>query len=134
MKKPGLWVGGGLTLVFAAVGGLAFVKAMTPYVSFSEARQAGRRVQVWGRIDRTQPLGPDRETGIFTFPIEDENHDRLQVLYDGVRPGNFDQATGVVVMGQYREGQFHADQMLIKCPSKEQEEAFQEKYQQTAER
>jgi cytochrome c-type biogenesis protein CcmE len=134
MNKRGYLIGGLLIVVFAALGGAAFVKTMTPYVGFKEAREAGRRVQVWGRIDRTQPIGTDRETGTFSFQIEDENHDRFHVLYDGVRPGNFDQATGVVVIGQYRDGKFHADQMLVKCPSKEQEESLQEKYKQTAAR
>lgn len=131
MNKRGWLIGGALILAFAALGGAAFVKTMTPYVSFQEARQSGRRVQVWGRIVRTQPMEVDPQDGVFSFQIEDENHERLQVRYAGVRPSNFDQATGVVVIGQYREAAFQADQMLVKCPSKDQESALREKYQQS---
>lgn len=132
MSRRGLWVGGALILAFAALGGAAFVKTMVPYVSFQEARQSGRRVQVWGRIVRSQPPEVDPQTGILSFEIENENHERLPVRYAGVRPGNFDQATGVVVIGQYRDAAFQADQMLVKCPSKEQETAFREKYKRSA--
>ena len=55
--------------------------------------------------------------------IEDENGDVMKVQFDGVRPGNFDQATSVVLKGKPNdEGAFVADQILVKCPSKYQGE------------
>jgi cytochrome c-type biogenesis protein CcmE len=43
------------------------------------------------------------------------------VIYDGTKPGNFDQATSVVCVGKYETDAFYADKLLIKCPSKYQE-------------
>jgi cytochrome c-type biogenesis protein CcmE len=37
-----------------------------------------------------------------------------------VKPGNFEQATSVVLKGKTEGDRFVADQMLVKCPSKYQ--------------
>jgi cytochrome c-type biogenesis protein CcmE len=42
----------------------------------------------------------------------------MPVVFQGVKPGNFDQAEKIVVIGRYQEGAFHASQILVKCPSK----------------
>ena len=52
--------------------------------------------------------------------------ERLPVVYYGVVPGNFDQATSVVLKGKSEDGTFVADQMLVKCPSKYQGEGGEE--------
>ena len=44
----------------------------------------------------------------------------MKILYNGVKPGNFEQATEIVAIGQYQNGGFEADQLLVKCPSKYQ--------------
>jgi cytochrome c-type biogenesis protein CcmE len=46
----------------------------------------------------------------------------MPVFFYGVVPGNFDQATSVVLKGKTTDGVFVADQMLVKCPSKYQGE------------
>jgi len=51
----------------------------------------------------------------------------MPVVYHGVIPGNFDQATMVVAIGRYQEGRFLAEQLLVKCPSKYQAEAEKQK-------
>jgi len=50
----------------------------------------------------------------------------LSVVYYGVVPGNFDQATSVVLKGKADGDMFVADQMLVKCPSKYQGEGGEE--------
>jgi len=44
----------------------------------------------------------------------------MSVLYSGIKPGNFEEATEIVAVGSYRDGSFYADQLLVKCPSKYQ--------------
>ena len=46
----------------------------------------------------------------------------MNVVYHGIVPGNFDQATSVVLKGKADGDYFVADQMLVKCPSKYQGE------------
>ena len=58
--------------------------------------------------------------------LQDENGEIMEITYKGVKPANFEQATSVVAIGQYREGSFRADQLLVKCPSKYQAEGATE--------
>jgi cytochrome c-type biogenesis protein CcmE len=44
------------------------------------------------------------------------------VIYNGVKPANLEEAEEIVVIGRYTQGQFEADQLLVKCPSKYQAE------------
>jgi cytochrome c-type biogenesis protein CcmE len=64
----------------------------------------------------------DMQKNLFVFHIKDENGVSVKVVYDGVKPGNFDQASHVVCVGKYENGAFHAKQLLVKCPSKYQEQ------------
>ncbi len=97
---------------------------VTPYVGFTEARAAGSNVQVMGEI---LPTGTDYDPteGTFSFFITDDTGDRMKVVYGGTKPGNFDQATSVVCIGRYSDETFHADKLLVKCPSKYQDELLQ---------
>ncbi|HKY61724.1 MAG TPA: cytochrome c maturation protein CcmE, partial [Gemmatimonadota bacterium] len=52
----------------------------------------------------------------------DDHGETLPVVYHGVKPANFEQATSVVAIGTYKGDQFVADQLLVKCPSKYQAE------------
>ncbi len=90
---------------------------VTPYVGFAEARAAGSNVQVMGEV---LPAGTDYDPtqGTFSFFITDDTGDRMKVVYGGIKPGNFDQATSVVCIGQYSDDTFQADKLLVKCPSK----------------
>ena len=57
------------------------------------------------------------------FNLKDDKGEVMPVVYHGVIPGNFDQATMVVAIGRYQDGRFQAEELLVKCPSKYQAEA-----------
>lgn len=107
-------------IALAAVFGLtSFRKTMTPYVSFGDARRASGMVQVNGVLaDKNYVL--KREEQYLEFKLKDSAGEVLSVEYRGTVPGNFDQATSIVAIGRYDNGRFHADQLLVKCPSKYQ--------------
>jgi cytochrome c-type biogenesis protein CcmE len=114
-----LLVGGAAILGFLVFGLLSFQKSLTPYVGFAEARASGKVVQVKGiLVDKQTTYDPENQT--FGFLLDDERGERMRVLYKGVRPGNFDQATSIVAIGSYDGAVFRADQLLVKCPSKYQ--------------
>lgn len=114
----------GVVVIAAAIGLLSLVTGggVTPYVGFNEARAAKGNVQVMGEIIGNES-SYDPQAGAFSFFITDANGDRMKVVYDGTKPGNFDQATSVVCIGRYENETFHAEKLLIKCPSKYQEQA-----------
>jgi cytochrome c-type biogenesis protein CcmE len=111
-----------LLVVAGAVGMTSFNKTMTPYISFAEAKRASGLVQVNGRLaDKNYVLKPSEQ--YLEFKLRDEKGEVLPVIYKGVIPGNFDQATMIVAIGEYRADHFQAEQLLVKCPSKYQAEA-----------
>ena len=76
-------------------------------------------MQIIGKVVFPQ-VEYDTQNYQLTFPITDEHGNRMPVRYGGIKPGNFEQADRVVVIGRYDEGIFLADQLLVKCPSKYQ--------------
>jgi cytochrome c-type biogenesis protein CcmE len=107
--------------VFGALAAKNLNRTITPYVSFAEAKASERPVQVAGFPDHPKAYF-DRATGLFRFTMTNEDGDVLPVSYKGARPGNFDQAQSVVVVGRYHQGTLEASQILVKCPSKYQAE------------
>lgn len=115
-------------VIIAAVIGLSSLitgGGMISYVSFSEARATTSNVQVMGEILASES-SYNSETGDFSFFITNETGDRMKVIYSGTKPGNFDQATSVVCIGKYRDDAFHAEKLLVKCPSKYQDQPTDE--------
>jgi len=115
-------IGGSIILIFIIWAGYSFQSSLTPYVSIEEAKVKGVVVQVKG--ERLGRGNFDVESNLFTFRIKDEQGEYLNVVYSGPKPGNFDQASHVVCVGKYSEGVFHATDILVKCPSKYQEEGM----------
>jgi cytochrome c-type biogenesis protein CcmE len=120
-RQRRIWyvVGAVLVVAFLAYGTTSFKSNLTPYVSFEEASRSARKVQVAGGLVENSTEYVD-ETQELRFTMVEEDGDTMTVLYEGVKPGNFEEAVQIVAVGSYREGFFHAEQLLVKCPSKYQ--------------
>jgi cytochrome c-type biogenesis protein CcmE len=120
-RQRRIWyaVGGVLVVAFLAYGTTSFKSNLTPYVSFEEASRSARKVQVAGGLveNSTKYLDATEE---LQFAMVDEGGNTLTVHYNGVKPGNFEEAVQIVAVGSFHEGVFHAEQLLVKCPSKYQ--------------
>jgi len=114
----------GLLLVVASIGfGVtSFKNSLTPYISFSEARRSGASSQVNGQLADPASVVYDLEKSELAFTLKDDKNEVMPVVYRGVKPANFEQATSVVAIGTFKDGRFEADQLLVKCPSKYQAE------------
>lgn len=116
-----LWYGIGTVCVvaFLAYGATAFKSNLTPYVGFEEAQRSGSKVQVAGGLvaDSSQYLDQTQE---LIFQIHDEHGRVMPVHYKGTKPANFEEAIQIVAIGSWQDEAFHADQLLVKCPSKYQ--------------
>jgi len=113
-------IGALIIIIFTVWAAISFNTTLTPYVSIAEAKQSSNICQVKGeRLDHGQF---DVKSNLFIFQIKDENGDVVRVSYNGAKPGNFDQASHVVCVGKFENGSFHAREILVKCPSKYQEE------------
>ena len=120
-KQRRLWytVGGVMIVAFLAYGATSFKSNLTPYVSFEEAQKSARKVQVAGGLvpDSTSYI-EDKE--VLQFGLVEEGGEIMTILYEGIKPGNFEEATQIVAIGKFTDGAFHANQLLVKCPSKYQ--------------
>lgn len=120
-RQRRIWyaVGGVLVVAFLAYGTTSFKSNLTPYVSFEEASRSERKVQVAGGLVENSTEYVD-ESEELRFTMVEEDGDTMTVLYKGVKPGNFEEAVQIVAVGSYGDGVFHAEQLLVKCPSKYQ--------------
>jgi cytochrome c-type biogenesis protein CcmE len=98
----------------------SFSGSVAHHVNIGQAiSRAGEMVQVPGKILKdTVTYDPVR--GQLRFDIVDmaDPSKRMTILYNQAKPENFDSATSVEAIGQYRDGVFHAHKLLVKCPSK----------------
>jgi cytochrome c-type biogenesis protein CcmE len=123
MKRNRFFVLGGLLLLaFAGFSFSAFKSSMTPYVSFEQARQVERVVQVAGGLEKGSTTYAEAEESLFFTLKDPKSAETLRVRYKGVKPGNFEDAISIVAIGHFDSGakQFEADKLLVKCPSKYQ--------------
>lgn len=120
--KPLHIAGIGIIILAVVYSMFGFQDAFRSYTtSVDEAISSSRGVQLAGFLGTT---GEYDAKGRFTFMIQDENGKLLKVVSDDPRPANFEQAISIVAIGRYNEAEqaFMADDLLVKCPSKYQEQ------------
>lgn len=115
--RPAAWLGLLIIVAALAFGARAFVTNLTPYVTFEVARKSEGTVQVMGKLDKKSI---QNSTKALEFVIVGENDDRLPVRFTAARPANFEEALEVTAIGKYEGQTFHADSLLVKCPTKYQ--------------
>ena len=115
-------IGALLLIVFAGFSYSEFKGALTPYVSYDQARDSQRTVQVAGGLEK-HTHSYDEEEGYLRFTlIDEETSETIRIRYEGVKPANFEDAVSIVAIGQFdaTDDEFAAKQLLVKCPSKYQ--------------
>jgi cytochrome c-type biogenesis protein CcmE len=124
VKKRWTYAFGAVLLVaFAGFSLASFRDTLTPYVGYELARStADRTVQVAGGLV-ADSSSYDSDTGYLHFTLsEEETGETMPVRYEGLKPANFEEAVSIVAIGRYDQasGEFTADKLLVKCPSKYQ--------------
>jgi cytochrome c-type biogenesis protein CcmE len=102
------------------------------YVTFNEAKELSsngfkKSIHVVGKLPRSSSgeivgieESPDKLS--FKFQMVDENGFIQQVLHANPVPTDFTKSEQVVIIGAYNGENFIAEKILLKCPSKYQEE------------
>ncbi|MFN8352650.1 MAG: cytochrome c maturation protein CcmE [Flavobacteriales bacterium] len=118
-----------IAIALIAVAVAALVGSLwdsSTYADVSEAMAApGKEFHVVGTLDRSQPVvyEPSVDPGKTRFAINDLNGRNCMVELDMAKPADLDRSERVVLIGRMREdGVFHAKDMLLKCPSKYNEQ------------
>lgn len=102
------------------------------YVSFDDAKEmyeAGNKnkIHVVGTLKKDnsgQVVGIETSPDLlsFKFTMIDENNVQQVVFHPNPMPTDFLRSEQVVVVGSYQNNKFIAEKILLKCPSKYQEE------------
>jgi cytochrome c-type biogenesis protein CcmE len=116
--KPKIIVGGIVVVAGIILGALNFMESNVEYADFSTAEKMSKKVQVKGEWIKDQPTSFDSEKIKFSFYMKDDANRVSKVVLDGAKPNNFEMATSVVAKGKFVNGEFHATEVLTKCPSK----------------
>ena len=103
---------------FASLLFLNFGDQVGGYMSFEEAAQTGARAHVVGQWVPDQQTHYDPAQNLFTFYMKDDRGTVRQVRYANPKPASFEDAEKLVVEGRLQNDVFVAEHILMKCPSK----------------
>jgi cytochrome c-type biogenesis protein CcmE len=132
MKKSHIFI-----IVIIAVAVAIIVSSTneaSTYVTFSEAYQLAsngnaKSIHVVGELKKDADgkvvgIAPGADKVSFSFIMVDEGGKEQQVFYNEPIPQDFTRSEKVVVIGSYKGESFYAEKILLKCPSKYQENSI----------
>ncbi|MBX2967757.1 MAG: cytochrome c maturation protein CcmE [Cyclobacteriaceae bacterium] len=132
MKKSHIFI-----IVIIAVAVAIIVSSTneaSTYVTFSEAYQLAsngnaKSIHVVGELKKDADgkvvgIEPGADKVSFSFIMIDEGGKEQQVFYNEPMPQDFTRSEKVVVIGSYKGESFFAEKILLKCPSKYQENSI----------
>lgn len=109
--------------------GLAVIMTMltdaSSYASFKEAFDApDQEFHVVGTLNREKPVeyDPTKNTELLSFYMVDEKGEEQHVFLHAAKPQDFERSDQIVLIGKVENGEFHANDILTKCPSKYNEQ------------
>ena len=127
-----------IIIIAAAIGIIVSTAGdASTYVNFNTAYQmasAGNKakIHVVGELKKDaqgEIIGLEKSPDnlSFTFLLLDEEKREQKVYYNEPMPPDFTRSEKIVIIGSYRGDLFVADKILLKCPSKYQEQKLNAK-------
>lgn len=111
-------------IILIAISIAAIIVTITDsstYASFSVAsKDPGVEYYVIGKLNKEKELyyKPEEDANLFAFFLIDSKGEERKVIYRGAKPQDFERSEQIVVTGKIEDNNFHASQILMKCPSK----------------
>jgi cytochrome c-type biogenesis protein CcmE len=118
MKKSAII---GLITIALCVCFLVSLNADTSnYSTFQEASKESREFHVMGYWEKEKGMYYDAEKDAnhFAFYMKDEKGAVNKVVYNGTKPQDFERSEKLVLIGKMEDETFYASKILMKCPSK----------------
>jgi cytochrome c-type biogenesis protein CcmE len=117
----------GIIIIAVAVG-IIFTQLQntSTYADFTEASaNPEKEYHVVGKLDKAQPqvYEPRVDPDLFTFSMTDNRGITKQVVLHKSKPQDFEKSEQIVLIGRMQDSEFHANDILMKCPSKYNEPA-----------
>ena len=116
-----------IALIAVAIAALiGSLSDSSTYADLSEAiANPGREYHVVGVLDRSQEIiyEPSQNASLTQFTMQDLEGRSCPVKLAKAKPQDFERSERIVLIGEASaDGEFHARDMLMKCPSKYNEQ------------
>lgn len=112
-----------LLCIAALACGVSYV-ALTgsnKYATFTQAeKDVDATYQVAGTLNKKKPVeyDPAVNANVFSFYLLDREGKERKVLLNRAKPYDFEKADEIIITGKLVGNEFHASDILLKCPSK----------------
>ena len=118
MKKSSIL--GLITIAVAIAVIISLYSSSSTYGSFADAKKSDSQLRVVGFLDKQQQLYYDaaKDANYFAFYVKDKKGAECRVVFRGTEPQDFEKSEQIVLTGQMEGNEFHASEILMKCPSK----------------
>lgn len=117
-------------IALALAGILAMISDADTYKSFKQAQELpeGKTTTVIGELYDIDKIvyQPDVNPNLTTFFVKDKEGTVMKVNYFEPKPMDFERSEEVTITGKVVGDEFHAERMLVKCPSKYIDESVSE--------
>jgi cytochrome c-type biogenesis protein CcmE len=111
-----------IVIIAIALGVLVYtMNNSATYADFAEAQdKPNKEFHVVGKVDKAkeQIYNPTVNADEFIFYLIDNKGAEQKVVLHKSKPQDFDKSEQIVLIGKMHEGAFHANDILMKCPSK----------------
>lgn len=111
----------GLITIAICIGFLVSLNAETDtYSNFKQAATSDKEEHVIGHWEKSKGMAYDavKDPNRFEFYMKDEKGDVKKVVLRGAKPQDFERSEKLVLIGRMDSGTFYASKILMKCPSK----------------
>ena len=118
-----------IALLIAIVVSIAlltsFLGSLSTYDTVASAKKKpGKFVHLIARLDPSYPIEYDavRNPNYLSFMVIDSLNSRIKVVYHNAKPENLEISERLVLKGAVKDGHFECRDIMIKCPSKYNED------------
>jgi cytochrome c-type biogenesis protein CcmE len=123
MKKIHIIAIVAIALAVAALSTAA--KDVAQYATFDDAHKTTEKVKIVGELLKSRPMiyDPLVDPNRFSFYLKDRNGKEQKVTLLKAKPQDFEKSEQIVCTGSMQaSGEFVANDVLLKCPSKYKDE------------
>ena len=115
----------GIIVIAIAIAMIIVIYAdSSTYSSFSEAKEKQTELYVVGVLNKEKELhyDPKVDANHFSFYMYDNDSTECRVVFRGAKPQDIERSEQIVLTGKMVGDNFHASKILMKCPSKYNED------------
>ena len=113
-----------IVVIAVAIGAIMVtINDASTYVGFAKADETpGTKYTVIGYLDKEAPMNYDARANKFEFTAIDKEGKKRTVLYSQPKPQDFERSEEITMKGYSTDSAFVAEEILMKCPSKYNEQ------------